>query len=77
MEDITVFFEEILRTHGSLDFAEDAFRKLRAEDSELRQRYREWCQENGYSERHGFHEYCTQMLDREREAFDSLEDYVD
>lgn len=77
MEDITVFFEEILSTHGSLDFAEDAFKKLRAEDPVLRRRYREWCQENGYSERHGFTEYCSQLLDRQQEAFDSLDDYVD
>lgn len=77
MEEITSFFEEILNTHRSLDFAEDAFKKMKAEDPVLRRQYREWCQENGYSERYGFNDYCSQLLEQQREAFDSLDEYVD
>ena len=51
MEDITGFFIEILNSNKTLDVADAEFKRVIADDDELRRQYREWCRENGSTER--------------------------
>ena len=41
MEDITDFFNEMLRQYGSVDIAEAEFKKQLHENAELHEQYRE------------------------------------
>lgn len=75
MEDITKLFLNVLHQAGSVDIAEAEFKKMIGEDDQLHKEYREWCHENGSSERRGFLDFCDEYLNDREEAWDSLNDY--
>ena len=75
MKDITDLFVDVLTQAGSVDMAEAEFKKMIGADDELRKEYREWCHENGSSERMGFLDFCEDYLRDREEAWDSLNDY--
>jgi hypothetical protein len=52
--------------------AESDFKKLIYEDRDLHLAYKEWCHDNGYSEKIGFVEYCNEFMDEEESIWDVL-----
>lgn len=58
--DITEYFNSLISQTGSIDMAEAEFKRAIAEDNELHTIYREWCHENGSSERNGFLDFCDE-----------------
>ncbi|MBP2690634.1 MAG: hypothetical protein J6B44_02240 [Muribaculaceae bacterium] len=75
MNDITDFFKRLLDQHRSIDIAEAEFLRLMADDEELREEYKEWCDACGYSEKHGFTEFCEEYMDSQDSIWESLNDY--
>ena len=75
MDCITDLFDELLRTHHSIDIAEADFKRMIAESPDLRAEYRQWCHENGHTERRGFLDYADEYLDSQENIWDSLTDY--
>jgi hypothetical protein len=75
--DITEVFEEVIQQTGSIDVAESEFKKMIGEDDELRQLYREWCQEVGSTERNGFSDFCDEYLELRNAVWDSLDNDYD
>lgn len=75
--DITEYFDRLIEQTGSVDIAEAEFKRAIADDSELHALYRNWCRENGSSERRGFLDYCDEYLDSQHSKWDSLTDYDD
>ena len=75
MEDITDFFIEILNSNKTLDVADAEFKRVIADDDELRRQYREWCRENGSTERSGFTDFCKEYLESQESVWDSLNNY--
>jgi len=73
--EITSIFESIILQAGALDIAISEFKRMIADDSELKKKYKEWCEENGYAERHGFIEYAENFINSREEIWDSLTDY--
>ena len=73
--DITQYFDTLLQQTGSVDIADAELKKAIADDQELHSIYREWCLENGYSERRGFLDYADEYLDSQHSKWDSLTDY--
>ncbi len=74
MEYITDLFNDMLQQYGSADIAEAEFKKLVHEDQELRAQYREWCDEVGSSEKHGFRDYCDEYFESQESIWDNLKD---
>lgn len=74
-KDIVTFFTDIINQAGSYDIARAEFFRIIADDDELQQQYREWCDENGYSERKGFDEFIDQRIDSHDSVWSSLNDY--
>lgn len=72
-------FEEILieyiQKHDTLDIAEYEFKKAISEDNKLKSEYKNWCEEMGYSERHGFREFAAEYAENFDSIWDSLKDY--
>lgn len=54
MNDITQIFNSLLEQYGSIDIAENEFKKMIAEDDYLREDYEEWCHAVGSSEKMDF-----------------------
>lgn len=75
MEDIEQFFIDLLNQNRSIDIAEAEFKKLIADDADLKAAYSEWCHETGSSERHGFRDFCEEYRDNQDSIWDSLSDY--
>lgn len=75
MNDLTEFFIDLLNAHKTLDIAESEFRRLLADDDELRNDYKEWCQTEGLSERTAFSDYCREYLADQMEVWNTLTDY--
>lgn len=75
MTDITQKFISILDECGSVDVAEAEFKKMLADDSQLKEEYTEWCNENGSSFRNGFLDFCEEYLESRESIWDSLTDY--
>ena len=75
MEDITGVFIEILNSNKTLDVADAEFKRVIADDDELRRQYREWCRENGSTERYGFTDFCKEYLESQESVWDSLNNY--
>ena len=62
--------------HGS-DLAEAEFKRILADDTELRDQYREWCDERGYAMRNGFRDFADEYSAERDSIWDTLEDYDD
>ena len=73
--DITEYFNSLISQTGSIDMAEAEFKRAIAEDNELHTIYREWCHENGSSERNGFLDVCDEYMESQDSKWDSLNDY--
>ena len=72
MIDLLEIFDSIISQSRSVDVAESEFRKLLMDDEELRKAYKEWCNEEGHTEKRGFIEYCHQYYDAEESKWDIL-----
>lgn len=75
--EITEYFERLLEQTGSIDMAEAEFKRAIADDAELHALYREWCHENGSSERNGFLDFCDEYMESQDSKWDSLSEYDD
>ena len=75
--EITEYFERLLEQTGRIDRAEAEFKRAIADDAELHALYREWCHENGSSERNGFLDYCDEYMESQDSKWDSLSEYDD
>lgn len=77
MNDITDIFVSLLNECKSSDIAEAEFKRIIADDAQLREKYTEWCHENGSSFRNGFLDFCEEYLDNRNSVWDSLTDFDD
>lgn len=75
MDDITQKFIAVLNEAGSVDVAEAEFKRLVADDHDLKAEYTEWCNENGSSFRNGFLDFCEEYLASRNSIWDTLTDY--
>ena len=75
MEEITELFNSIIEEAPSLDIAESEFKQSLIDNPELRKAYREYCHEQGSSEKRGFLAYAEQYCDDRNEVWESLSDY--
>lgn len=74
-EDITDYFISIIRQMPTVDMAEAEFKRALADDEELRKDYRQWCREQGTSEKHGFLDFCEEYIDGQNDVWNTLTDY--
>lgn len=74
-KDIVSFFTDLVEQSGSYDIARAEFQRIIADDDGLHRQYREWCEENGYSERDGFDEFIDERIDSHDSVWNSLNDY--
>ncbi|MDE5967471.1 MAG: hypothetical protein K2G64_00060, partial [Muribaculaceae bacterium] len=72
---ITEFFDQIISQSGSYDIAEAEFKRLLADDPELKAEYSEWCETMSYTERMGFAIYCQEHHDNQGDVWESLNDF--
>ena len=75
MNNLNDYFVELLMQNRSIDIAEAEFRRMLADDEELRTDYKAWCDELGYTEKRGFIEFCEEYLDNQDSIWESLNDY--
>ena len=60
MNDIIQIFDSLIEQYGSIDIANNEFKKLIAEDENIFEEYSEWCHAVGSSEKRGFLDYCDE-----------------
>ena len=75
MEDITDYFINIIRQARSLDIAEAEFRRALIDDPQFKADYRQYCRENGVSERRGFLDFCDTYMESENDMWNTLSDF--
>lgn len=75
--DITQYFIELLESNRSIDMAEAEFKRILADDEELRLQYRQWCSENGHTPRNGFTDFADEYYESKESIWDTLNDYDD
>lgn len=75
MKPITEIFIEYLDNYGSVDIAESEFKKNIHENPDLKAAYRQWCSDEGSSEKNGFFDFAEQYLSDRNEVWDTLTDY--
>lgn len=75
MNDITQLFNSLLAQYGSIDIAENEFKKMIAEDSILKEEYEEWCHAVGSTEKKGFLDYCEDYMRSQDSVWESLNDF--
>ncbi len=54
---ITEVFENFFNQYQDMELAEESFRETMQTDSDLKEMYREWCDETGYTNKKGFRSY--------------------
>ena len=74
-KDITEYFVSLIESSGAIDVAEAEFKRIVADDNDLRELYRQWCAAMGTSERHGFADFATEYMENREEVWNSLNDY--
>lgn len=77
MENLTDLFEQLLRDFGNVDLAEAEFKRMIADDEELHESYRQWCDETGHTERHGFLDFAAEYIENQNSVWDTLTDDYD
>ena len=77
MKDISKVFISIIEEAPGIDIAESQFKQLLIDEPDLRKAYREYCREQGTSERNGFIEFCETYCSERDSVWDSLTDYND
>lgn len=75
--DLEEFWAQLLDTHRRVDIAEAEFRRIAADDAEMMAAYREWCDEQGTSPRHGFAEFAETYFESNTRIWDTLDEYDD
>lgn len=75
MNELTDMFDRIILQSDALDVAISEFKRMIADDPDFKQQYKEWCEEEGYSERTGFKDYAEDFIRQREEKWDSLRDY--
>lgn len=75
MEHITDYFIHIIRQSPSIEMAEAEFRQALVDDAELRRSYREYCREEGNSEKNAFLDFCYEYMEQQDNVWESLSDY--
>lgn len=75
MIDIEERFTAIIDEAPGIDIAESNFKQSLIDDPELRKAYKEYCREQGTSEKNGFIEFCEQYCSDRDEIWESLNDY--
>ncbi len=75
MEDITELFLTIIHQSPSLDIAESEFRQMLIDDPELKRAYKEYCRNEGTSERRGFKDFCETYMEGQDDVWNSLSDF--
>lgn len=70
MYDIEEVFEQLISTGSSLDMVERDFKRMLEDDNKLRQCYKSWCEDNGYSEKHGFMDYCSERMNAQQSSYE-------
>lgn len=63
MDNLTELFDSIMEQAGSLDMAESDFKRMLIDDPVLHRTYRQWCYEQGTTERYGFMEYGREHME--------------
>lgn len=76
-EELTDLFDAVIEQTGSFDIAEADFKRMVAEDADLKARYRQWCHDMGTSERRGFADYCEERLQQSHEMLEALDNEYD
>ena len=76
-DQFTQFLINLIEEHHGSDMAEAEFKRILADDTELRDQYREWCDERGYAMRNGFRDFADEYSAERDSIWDSLEDYDD
>lgn len=74
-KDITDFFVSLIESNGAIDVAEAEFKRIVADDDELREQYKQWCDDTGTTERHGFSDFAAEYMENHDAIWDSLNDY--
>lgn len=77
MEQLNELFIQLLKSYGSVDLAEAEFRRLMVDDPLLHDEYHEWCEENGFSERHGFLNFAQEYIANQNSVWDTLNNEYD
>lgn len=75
MNDITDLFRDLLVQYRSIDFAHTEFTRMLDDDEDLKAEYREWCEDNGYTEKRGFLIFCDEYMDSQDSIWETLNDY--
>lgn len=58
-----------------MDIAQAEFSRLLVDDIDLRRAYRNYCRENGVSEREGFNEFCEEYYAEKGDVWEALSDF--
>ncbi len=74
---ISDLLKSLLEHNRSAELAENEFRKLMAEDENLKENYSEWCETLGYDIKTGFIDYMDELIEMRADIWDSLNEYED
>ena len=75
MNDITQIFNSLIEQYGSIDIANNEFKKMIAENENILEEYSEWCHAVGSSEKRGFLDYCDEYKKSQDSVWESLKDF--
>ena len=74
---LTQYIINLLEEHSDTALAEAEFKRIMADDVELRESYREWCQERGYYTRRGIADFAEEYIEQHDAVWDSVNDFDD
>lgn len=75
LDDITEIFRTVLAEAGSVDIADSEFKRMLADDPDLRTKYQEYCHDSGSSERRGFLDFCDEVMAEQDDVWNHLNEF--
>lgn len=74
---ISKYIITLVSEYQDIELAEAEFKRIIADDTDMRKDYKDWCNERGYSVRNGFTDFADEYMQQRDSVWDALTDLDD
>ena len=75
MNDISDLLRTLLDRHSNTEELDRAFKRMLNSDEQLRDDYRQWCDDMGYSIASGYRDFINEIVESQDSIWDTYHEY--
>ncbi len=75
MNDISDILRELFDRYGNTSELSEEFQRMLADDGQMMDEYKEWCEVQGYKVSHGYQDYIEELVEMQDSIWDNYKEY--